>query len=329
MNNVNDIETTHEFIDDQRDWLIAHKRETGFSWSRLEGPVGRPGTTLSAFCGGNYNKSAYEGGNDKIAIEVYRYRQTLMAQARLRIDAPDVPRFFETRAATTVMSLLTWAQRGRIVVCVGTPGVGKSEAMLEYAERASQAYYIRCRKTMKTTSGLCKAVLFALGNKGARGSADDLSRWVLTELKFKNALLMFDDAQHLTLDQLEEIRGWWDEPGLTLGIALVGNEHVSSQMEGETRTAPFLAQLYSRVAQTIVIPRAYPEDAEALAAAWTVHDEQAVALIKDIASRPGGLRECTFTLELAVTIARSQGQEVTRKHIAEAFAQRASRPLAA
>lgn len=329
MNNVNDIETTPEFIDDQREWLIAHKQETGFSWTRLEGPVNRPGSTLSAFCGGNYNKSRYEGGNDKIALEVFRYRQTLMAQAQLRIDAPDIPKFFDTRAAQTVMGLMTWAHRGRIVVCVGTPGVGKTQALLEYAERASHAYYIRCRKTMKTPAALCKAVLIALGNRSARGSADDLSRWVVTELRLKNALLMFDDAQHLTLEMLEELRGWWDEPGLTLGVALVGNEHVSSQMEGTSRTAPFLAQLFSRVAQTIVIPQAYPEDAEALAAAWGVHDEQAVALIREIASRPGGLRECTFTLELAITIARSLHQELSRKHISDAFAQRASRPVGA
>lgn len=327
MNNVNDIETTPQFIDDQREWLIAHKQETGFSWSRLEGPINRPGSTLSAFCSGTYNKSKYEGGNDRIAQDVYRYRQTLLAQAQLRIDAPDKPKFFDTKASRVVMGLLTWAQRGRIVVCVGSPGVGKTEPMIEYGERAANAVYIRCRKSMKTISALCTAVLIALGNKSARGSADALSRWVVSELKNKGALLMFDDAQHLTLDMLEEIRGWWDEIGV--GVALVGNEHISSQMEGEARTAPYLAQLFSRVAQVIVIPQAYPEDAEALAAAWDVHDEKAVDLIKEIASRPGGLRECTWTLENAITIARSLQQDLSRKHIAEAFAQRASRPVAA
>lgn len=327
MNNVNEIETSPEFIDDQRDWLIAHKSETGFSWSRLEGPVNRAGSTLSAFCGGSYNKSKYEGGNDKIALDVYRYRQTLLAQAQLRIDAPDIPNFFETRATTTIMSLLTWAHRGRIVLCVTPPGVGKTTALEEYGDRAANAYYIRCRKSMKTLTALCKAVLIALGNKSARGSSDDLSRWVVSELRNRNALLMFDDAQHLNTDHLEEIRGWWDE--IRVGVALVGNEHVSSQMEGTSRTAPYLAQLYSRVAQTIIIPQAFAEDAEALAAAWDVHEEKAVDIIKDIASRPGGLRECTLTLEQAITIARSQGQELTRKHIAEAFAQRASKPVMA
>lgn len=327
MNNVNDIETTPEFIDDQRDWLISHKAETGFSWSRLEGPIGRPGTTLSAFCGGNYNKSRYEGGNDKIAQEVYRYRQTLMAQAQLQIEAPDEPPFFDTRAARTVMSGLIWAHGGRIVVCIGTPGVGKTKALVEYGERASNAFYIRCRKSMKTITALCKTVLIALGNKSARGSSDDLSRWVVTELKHKKAVLIFDDAQHLVIDQLEEIRGWYDE--ISVGVMLVGNEHVTSQMEGSSRSAPYLAQLYSRVAQTIVIPRAYPEDAEAQAAAWNIHEDSAVALIKEIASRPGGLRECSKTLVNAVTIARSQGVDVTRKHIAEAFAQRASKAVMA
>lgn len=329
MINVNEIEATPDFIKDQREWLIAHKAETGFSWTRLEQPIGRAGSTLSAFCGGTYNKSEYEGGNDKIAQEVYRYRQTLKAQEQLRIEAPEIPPFFETRAAQMAMGLATWAQRGRVGVLVGTPGVGKTEGLIEYTERASNAYFIRCRKSMKTITALCKAVLIAMGNKAARGSSDDLSRWVVSELKFKNALLIFDDAQHLTIDMLEEIRGWWDEREITVGILLVGNEHVSSQMEGTSRTAPYLAQLFSRVSQTIVIAQAFPEDAEALAAAWGVHDEKSVGIIQDIASRPGGLRECTFTLELAVTIARSRGEELTRKHIADAFGQRASRPVAA
>lgn len=329
MININEIEATPDFIKDQREWLIAHKAETGFSWSRLEDPVGRAGSTLSAFCGGTYNNSQYERGNEKIAQEVYRYRQTLKAQEELRIEAPEIPAFFETRAAATAMSLATWAQRGRVGVLVGTPGVGKTEGLIEYTNRASNAFYIRCRPSMDTLTALCQSVLIAMGNKTARGSKDALSRWVVTELRYKNALLIFDDAQNLTLKQLEEIRGWWDERGIVVGILLVGNEHVSSQMEGTSRTAPYLAQLFSRVSQTIVIAQAYPEDAEALAAAWGVHDEKAVAILKDIASRPGGLRDCTFTLEVAVTIARSKGEELTGKHIAEAFGQRASRPVAA
>lgn len=326
MNNVNDIETTHEFIDDQRQWLIEHKQVTGFSWTKLRGPIGRPDSTLSAFVGGTYNKSKYEGGNDKIALDVFRYRQTLVAQAQLRTEAPDIPPYFETRTSKELMNLLTWAQRGRIAVCATSPGLGKTETLKEYKDRASNVAIITCRPSLKTVTGLCTAVLQALGNKSARGSAERLSQWVMSEIKDSRGLLAFDDAQHLSTEQIEEIRGWYDQTGH--GIALFGNNDVISRMEGGTRAAHF-AQLYSRVGMKVIRAHPLDQDVEALAEAWHVEDDSVVALLKDIARKPGGLRSCTYALEVGNLVANSQGETLSRTHLAQAWAQLSSRPVAA
>lgn len=326
MNNVNDIETTPEFIQDQRDWLNSHKLDTGFSWTRLEGPINRAGSTLSAFAGGTYNKSKYEGGNEKIALDVYRYRQTLVAQAQLRTEAPDIPNYFETRTSKELMNLLTWAQRGRIAVCATSPGLGKTETLKEYRDRASNVVIITCRPSLKTVTGLCMAVLHQLGTKNARGSAERLSQWVMSEIKGTRGLLAFDDAQHLTTEQIEEIRGWYDQTGH--GIALFGNNDVISRMEGGTRAAHF-AQLYSRVGMKVIRAHPLEEDVEALAGAWAVEDDDIVALLKDIARKPGGLRSCTFAMEVANLVANSNSEPLSRKHLAQAWAQLSSRPVAA
>lgn len=327
MNNVNEIETTREFIDDQRNWLDEHRVQTGFGWSKLEGPIDRPSSSLSAFCNGTYNKSPYANGNDKIALSVYRYRQTLAAQAQLRIDAPDIPSYFETRTSRELMTLLQWAQRGRMAVCAGGPGIGKTQTAREYADSASNVWIVTCRPSITTPNNLCVAVLYALGNrKGVRGSSERLSQWVMSEVEGTGGLLVFDDAQHLTIQLVEEIRGWFDQKGI--GVAFLGNEEVISRMEGGTRSAAF-AQIYSRVGMKIIRPLPLEADAECLAAAWGVHDDKLVALVKDIARKPGGLRSCTYALEVAVLIARSRGEDLARKHLAEAWSQLSSRPVAA
>lgn len=324
MNNVNDIETTPEFIDDQRDWLAEHKQSTGFSWTKLEGPIGRPGSTLSAFKNGTYNGTRYEGGNDRIALDVYRYRQTLVAQAQLRTEAPDIPAYFETRTSKELMNLLTWAQRGRIAVCASAPGIGKTETLVEYSARASNVVIITCRPSLKTVTGLCMAVLQALGNRSPRGSAERLSQWVMTEIRNSRGLLAFDDAQHLTTEQIEEIRGWYDQT--RHGIALFGNNDVISRMEGGSRAAHF-AQIYSRVGMKVIRAHPLDEDVEALADAWKVEDGAIVGLLKEIARKPGGLRSCTFAMEVANLVASSNGESLNRNHLAQAWAQLSSRPV--
>lgn len=326
MNNVNEIETTPQFIDDQRDWLKEYKASTGYSWSKLESPIGRSGTTLSAFVNGSYNKSLHEGGNDKIATEVYRYRQTLVAQAQLRTDAPDIPGYYETRTSRELTTLLTWAHRGRIGVVATNPGLGKTKTLEHYQQCASNVFIITCRPSLKTVTGLCTTVLHAVGNKSARGSAERLSQWVMTEVRNMRGLLLFDDAQHLTTEQIEEIRGWYDQTGV--GVVFLGNFETIARMEGGSRSAAF-AQIYSRVGMKMIRNQPLDEDVECLAGAWQVEDDNVVVYLKMIAAKPGGLRSCTFAMELASLIAHSRSEALTRDHLAQAWAQLSQRPMAA
>lgn len=324
MNNVNDIETTPEFIDDQRTWLKEYKASTGYAWSKLVGPIGRPDSTLSLFCGGTYNKSKYEGGNAKIAADIFRYRQTLVAQAQLRTDAPDIPSYYETRTSRELTTILTWAHRGRIAVVATNPGLGKTMTLEQYQQCASNVFIITCRPSIKTITGLCQVVLTAIGNKSARGSAERLSQWVMTEVRTMQAVLVFDDAQHLNEEMIEEIRGWYDQT--RVGIVFAGNYTTIARMEGGTRSAAY-AQLYSRVGMKMIRNQPLDEDVECLADAWGVEDDQIVGYLKMIASKPGGLRSCTFAMELGNLISHQRGEPLTRDHLAEAWSQLSSRPV--
>tara|TARA_R110000822_G_scaffold11931_1_gene43205 strand:- start:82 stop:582 length:501 start_codon:yes stop_codon:yes gene_type:complete len=137
-------------VDDMRDWLIEHRHSTGLSYNQLSKLTGIHASTLSVFKGNNY-----KGDNDKIARELFRYRQSLSNQKKLTITAPEVPTYFETATSKELMTLLTTAHRGRLTFCAGGPGIGKTETAKEYRERAAQVWLVTVLPSMNSINKLC------------------------------------------------------------------------------------------------------------------------------------------------------------------------------
>ncbi|NML88371.1 AAA family ATPase [Sphingobium sp. TB-6] len=326
MNNVNEIEESPDFIKDQRDWLNEHKQVRGLSWAQLHSLIGRPAATLSLFSSGKYNGGPAAGGNGEIAKQIYRYRQTLTRQAELKYEAPEIPGYFETRTAKEVMHLLSWAQRGRMTLWAGGPGTGKTSAAKEYAERASNVWYVEILKSTKTISALCTRVLEAMRDFTAPPGTARMSAYVMGKMRDTQGLLILDDAQHLDVDQIEEVRGWFDLTGV--GVAFLGNEKVVSRMEGGARKAEF-AQLYSRVGLRMIRSLPLRDDVDALAAAWGVENADVMAMLQKIGSRPGGLRSCTYAMELAAMLASGENSELELRHLERAWSQLSTHPVAA
>ena len=111
-----------------------------------------------------------------------------------------------------------------------------------------------------------------------------------------------------------------------MGIALLGNEQVQQKIDGGSRAAAF-AQLFSRVAQSIVRSRPLPDDVDVLLDAWGIMDPAIAREIHRIAQLPGALRGVTFTLELAKMLAISEHAELNVKHVQDAWAQLSRRTV--
>lgn len=307
-------------IEEQQDWLMDHKAVNGLSWSNLEKPIGVNGKTLGLF--GN---KKYAGNVQTIAEKVFRYRQNLSAQAKIKVEAPDIPTYFETRTSKEIMHLLSWAHRGRMVLFAGGPGTSKTITAEEYRERVNNAWILTMRPSIKTVPMLTMEALRAMGDTSARLN-HLLSTYAIGKFKDRQGVLIVDEAQHLTIEQIEEIRSWHDKTGV--GIAILGNEQVVSRMEGGSRQAAF-AQLYSRVSLRLIRPVPLKEDIEQLADAWRIDDEQVFAFLQKMGRKPGGMRSCTFTLELAKMIADSNSVELNIEHVTAAWHQLSTRPVAA
>lgn len=320
---MNDPTATIIDIEEQRAWLIDHKASTGASWSELARRTDIPQGTLSQFG----SAKGYTGDETKPAEGVYRFRQTLIAQAQIEIEAPEIPGYFETETSRQLGHMLRMAQRGRIVVAALGAGLGKTMSARQHAACFSNVFLATMSPSTAGVNNMQIEVLEALGERDAAGTPQKLSRRIRERVKdTKNALIIIDEAQHLSEKAFEEIRSWNDAVGV--GIALFGNESVMQRLEGGNRRAAF-AQIFSRVALRLVRSSPLAGDADALADAWGIHDSAVTVFLRKIVMTPGGLRGGTMALELGSMIAASEGRSLEVEHLQDAWAQLSSRPVLA
>lgn len=311
-------------VAEQRDWLNEHKKDTGLSWKQLSSRTGIAHSTLSLFSGGNYGAPG-----DKIAASIYRYRQTLVAQAALRIEMPTIPAYYETETSRQLIALMSWAQRGRIVAAALSPGMSKTVTAEHYQACNVNTFLVTCSPTLANVVALQQEVMARLGNPSLSGHPHTISRAIRNRFAdLTNPLLIVDEAQHLSERSLDELRSWHDDPRVNLGIALLGNAGLLQRLEGQTRAID-RAQLFSRVSQRL--PRIKPlrEDVDALIEAWGITDAKVEALVHQIAQTPGALRLTTFVLEIATMLARTENNDLLVSHVQDAWAQLSSRGIAA
>lgn len=307
-------------VADQRVWLKELKASSGMSWSELGKKIGVPQGTLSAWGG-----ETYAGDVERVAREVFRYRQHVAMQTNLQVEAPSVPGYFETQTSRQITQLLAWAQRGRITVVATGPGTGKTMTVRHYRDSVPNVWLATMSPSTRGVNNMQVEVLAALGERDARGTPQSLSRRIRDRVENTGGLLAVDEAQHLSEQAVEELRSWHDATGI--GIALLGNETVISRLEGGSRKVAY-AQLFSRVGMRLT-NRNVPliADADAVAQAWGIENEDLVAYVRSIALKPGGLRGLTMTLELASMIASAEGVGLSVAHMQDAWSQLASRPV--
>lgn len=302
------------FIEEQIEWLKAHRAETSASFTDIASWTGIAHGTVSNLLG-----KGYAGNRKKYADMIAAYRQTLHAQSELVADLPEKPSFFETPTSAAITRYLQWAQRGRLVLIVTGAGLGKTETAKHFLRDNHNSFMATMTASTSGIMPMQQRVLRSLGEKQAIGSPAALSEMVCDKVRnLRHAVIIIDEAQHLSIKALEEIRSWHDETGV--GIALMGNERVQQSIYGISRAADF-AQIFSRIGLSLTRPRAVEGDAEALAAAWGITDPKIVAKVREMASKPGALRGATFALEVAHLMAVAQGKAVTLEHLTNAWKQ--------
>ncbi|AXD31962.1 DNA transposition protein [Salmonella enterica] len=264
--------------------------------------------TLSAFVNNKYN-----GDNERVAQSLQRWLENYHRAAEL----PEPPRFVETQTARQIWTSMRFASLTEsIAVICGNPGVGKTEAAREYRRTNNNVWMITVTPSCASVLECLTELAFELGMNDAPRRKGPLSRALRRRLEGTQGLVIIDEADHLGAEVLEELRLL--QESTRIGLVLMGNHRVYSNMTGGNRTVEF-ARLFSRIAKRTAINKTKKADVKAIADAWQITSENERELLQQIAQKPGALRILNHSLRLAAMTAHGNGEHVNEDYLRQAF----------
>lgn len=273
-----------------------------------------PAPTLSQFMSGTY-----EGNRPAIAQKLSKWLDAHNREKEFRLTAPPEPKFVQTRTANKVQSALQHAQLlDDTAVIVGPPGVGKTAAVDHYVVHTPRAYKITASPAVSTPSAVLAAIIdkYSATHSRTERSLSVRSNIVRTFLT-RGALLIVDEAQHLSNAALEELRAIHDDK--KCGLALVGNPTVLSRLGATARDASY-AQLFGRVGWRVILKKGGEADVRAVLETMNVDSKEVLQIAADIAKRED-LRVVVKMTRSAMLLASGQNENLEAKHMRAAYRQ--------
>lgn len=246
----------------------------------------------------------YKGNVPAVEESIRRWLESRQTATALEGQMPTGPEWVETPTARAVLSALSFSQMAEAVsVVYGGAGVGKTTTIARYKRQAPNVWVVTATPAVSAPGPILTRIAQTLGIRST-GAVHVVEANIIERVRETRGLLVIDEAQHLTHRALDAVRSIHDAAGI--GLALVGNEIVYSQLTGGSRSVGF-AQLFSRVAKRVRLSRAKDADVTALLEAWGITDKDARQLCLGIGRRPGALRGLSQTLRLASMFAAASG----------------------
>ncbi|MBV2147912.1 AAA family ATPase [Sphingobium sp. AS12] len=296
-------------IEQERRWIIDHRTALNVGVREIARLTGIPNGTLSQFM----SEKGYGGREENVAEKVARYRQSLANHASIEIEPRAMPEWYETGSSARLMELFQFGRMGEIVVAAMVPGTGKTRSAKRFAWSHPNVFHATMTSSTAGVNTMQIEVLEAMGERDIKGTPQALSRRIRRRVEqYRNALLIIDEAQHLSSKAIDEIRSWNDLSGV--GIALLGDTDLVQKL------AKF-PQLFSRISLNIKQTQALETDLAPLAAAWGIEKPEIIAYLREIAMRPGALRRASKALRLAYMMADADGSPLDLAHLRDAAAQ--------
>lgn len=203
----------------------------GFSSAFVANAIGVSKSSISMWLG---NK--YEGDNTKLTDKINNFIQ----REKERVTDDDIP-FVDISIVKYISEIGRLCHTtGKIGVCVGRAGIGKTVAIKEYIKNFMDAILIESDSGY-TAKSLLLEIHKRLGLSG-KGTAYDLMCEAVNKLNNSGRLLIVDEAENLPYRALEIARRIHDKTGI--GVLLVGKYDLLENLHGANNQYD---QLYSRV----------------------------------------------------------------------------------
>jgi DNA transposition AAA+ family ATPase len=201
-----------------------------------------------------YRKSDYNGNIDEVEKKLAEFFKILdekqAASEKAEPFGPVQDEYVATSISTDVYQSIRYCQISKgIAVLHGDAGIGKTKAAEQYAlDNPGTAIYIQVSPVTGSLGSFLKMITRALHISEGRSKLDMILN-IRERLDGTDKVLIIDEAQHLKLSALEEIRTLSDPNMIShrqgIGIVLIGNTEVYDRMRG--RQQANFAQLFSRI----------------------------------------------------------------------------------
>ncbi|QTD46158.1 AAA family ATPase [Ottowia testudinis] len=275
----------------------------GVSQADLARQTGLSQSALSQWLNGSY-----KGDNAAIQAKLTAWL-TAHGTRQVAVEETPAPQWVDTPTGRAVAKALTFARnKPAIAVVYGGAGVGKTTALRRFARHTQNVWIATASPAISSMAAMLRELCRVLELSGTGWKNQALSADIVRHLAGSRGLLIIDEAQHLSVPALEQLRYIYDQA--ETGLVLSGNERVFSQLNGgHVRSADF-AQLYSRLGRRLRLSLPSEGDIDAVLNAWDITGRAERAYAAQIACLPGGLRGLFNLLEEARLAAKGMGQPV-------------------
>lgn len=209
-----------------------------------------------------------------------------------------VANFADTCMSLEIIDTLDYFRTQRCIGCIfGDAGIGKTKAITEWSKYKTDVILITARPAFSGSKSFAKLLARQLKSK-VSGACDDIYTDIINKLKGTDKMIVIDEAQHLKLNTIEDIRSLNDDPETRTTIVFVGNLLVYKKLKG-SQEAEF-AQLFSRTIITnnkLVTERFELEDIKKV---FNVEDDEANEVLLKISKTKYGLRGAVNVYENAL-----------------------------
>ncbi len=190
-----------------------------------------------------------------------------------------------------------------MVIAHGDAGIGKTKGAEKYfRENPTSTIYIQATPSSGTLGSILKLLARALKINEKQPKLD-LILEIKEKLEQANKVIIIDEAQHLKLQALEEIRTLGDPNDITgskgTGICLIGNSEVYDKMRGK-QEAKF-AQLFSRIKLNKKYETTKVKDSDIKLMFPKVEDEEMCKFLWGISKSKWGIRGAVNVYNNAVS----------------------------
>ena len=220
----------------------------------------------------------------------------------------------KTKALDDITMAVSFAEAaGDISLIYGDAGLGKTVSLKYYEENHPDSIYIELKDCDKSTKGVCERILSIIG-KMQRGTDRVLVNSIIEYLSESPRLIIIDEAQHLSLRALENLRAINDRT--ESGIVLCGNPTVYDRMHGKGQA--HFAQLYSRIGIRRHIKEPTRSDIATIFEPYTL-DKDSLLFLHKLALQWGGIRNCIKVFNIALQLQENEEEPLNIDHLQTAY----------